>query len=271
MPKKPPAKLSNRTAPARGALMPGNRRQKAPERAAATEVAGHQQDSHHDHDHDHHGHPHDHDDGHAPRPDHDAKPLGAYEALAEALTGLLVNKGVLSEVEIAQQIDTMQSRSPALGARVIARAWTDPAYKARLMTDARAALMELKIDFGQLAELKVVESTPEIHNIVVCTLCSCYPKMLLGIPPAWYKNIDYRSRTVRDPRGVLAEFGLKLGAAVKVRVHDSTADMRYLVLPVRPEGTGGWSETELASLVTRDTMIGVAEPRVPPEKVRPSN
>jgi nitrile hydratase alpha subunit len=236
--------------------------------AAHSHEHGDHHHDHHDHHHGHHhhghdhGHDHDHDhDDHAPRRDHDAEPLSAYEALAEAINTLLVEKGVLTETEIAQQIDLIESRSPALGAKVVARAWVDAGYKSRLLTDARAALAELEIDFGQLAELKVVESTADVHNVVVCTLCSCYPKMLLGIPPAWYKNIDYRSRTVRDPRGVLKEFGVALPKSVKVRVHDSTADLRYLVLPKRPEGTDGWSEQKLASLVTRDAMIGVAVPK----------
>jgi nitrile hydratase subunit alpha len=189
--------------------------------------------------------------------------MGPYEVMEEALRLLLIEKGVLSDAEIAAQIDLIDSRSPALGAKVVARAWTDPAFKARLLADCRQALLEMDIDIGQLAEFKVVENTPATHNVIVCTLCSCYPKLLLGIPPAWYKNLAYRSRTVVDPRGVLAEFGVKIPASREVRVHDSTADLRYIVLPMRPAGSEGLSETELAALITRDCMIGTAIPAKP--------
>jgi nitrile hydratase len=222
----------------------------------------------HDHDHGHgshdhhHDHDHDHGDPHAPQKDHDASPMTGYEVLEGALRRLLVEKGVLTEKEIAAQIDRMDSRSPALGAKVIARAWADPQFKARLLMDCRAALAEIGIDIGHIAEFKVVENTADVHNVVVCTLCSCYPKMLLGIPPAWYKSLAYRSRTVIDPRGVLAEFGVTIPAEQQVRVHDSTADLRYIVLPARPAGTERWSEDQLAALVTRDCMIGTAVPAV---------
>jgi nitrile hydratase subunit alpha len=221
------------------------------------------------HDHDPHDHDHDHDDddhGHAhapPQKDHDAGPIGAYEVLEEAVRSLLVEKGVLTAPEIANQVDLMDSRSPALGAKVVARAWTDPAFKKRLLADTRAALAELGIDIGTLAEFHTVENTAKAHNVIVCTLCSCYPKMLLGVPPAWYKSLAYRSRTVADPRGVLAEFGVELPEGVEVRVHDSTADLRYIVLPMRPKGTLGWSEKQLAAIVTRDSMIGTAIPAAP--------
>jgi nitrile hydratase len=221
-------------------------------------------DHDHDHDHGHHGHAHGHAAHHGPfQKDHDAGPVGAYEVLEEAVRELLIEKGVLTAEEIAAQIDLMDSRTPALGAKVVARAWTDPAFKKRLLQDTRAALAEFGIDIGTLAEFRTVENTPKVHNIVVCTLCSCYPKMLLGIPPAWYKSLAYRSRTVVDPRGVLAEFGVELPQGVEVRVHDSTADLRYIVLPMRPKGTQGWSEAELAALVTRDSMIGTAIPKAP--------
>jgi nitrile hydratase subunit alpha len=170
---------------------------------------------HHDHDDDH-----DHDHPHAGPKDHDAIPMTGYEVLEEALRTLLVERGVLSDAEIAAQIDAMDSRTPALGAGVVARAWTDAGFKQRLLADCRAALQELQIDIGQLAEFKVVENTPAVHNVIVCTLCSCYPKMLLGIPPAWYKSMAYRSRTVLDPRGVLREFGVTVPAGQEVRVHD---------------------------------------------------
>ena len=220
----------------------------------------------HDHDHDHDDHDHGHGHAHAPpQKDHDSEPAGAYEVLEKAISELLISKGVLTAQEIAAQIDTMDSRSPALGAKVVARAWTDPAFKRRLLKDTRGALAEFDIDIGSLADFRTVENTAEVHNVIVCTLCSCYPKMLLGIPPAWYKSLAYRSRTVIDPRGVLAEFGVELPDDVEVRVHDSTADLRYIVLPMRPKGTRGWSEEKLAALVTRDSMIGTAVAS-PPEK-----
>jgi len=221
------------------------------------------------HEHDHDDHDHAHAKGHAhapPQKDHDAGPIGPYEVLEEAVRELLIERGVLTAREIAAQVDLMDSRTPALGARVVARAWVDPAYKRRLLKDTRAALAELGIDIGTLAEFRTVENTPKVHNMIVCTLCSCYPKMLLGIPPAWYKSLAYRSRTVVDPRGVLAEFGVALPAGTEVRVHDSTADLRYLVLPMRPKGTRGWSEQKLATLVTRDSMIGTAIPAAPAKR-----
>lgn len=219
------------------------------------------------HDHDHGQEHHDHGHAHAPpQKDHDAGPAGAYEVLEEAIRSLLIEKGVLTPEEIAAQVDLMDSRSPALGAKVVARAWTNPAFKRRLLSDTRAALAEFGIDIGTLAEFRTVENTARVHNVIVCTLCSCYPKMLLGIPPAWYKSLAYRSRTVVDPRGVLAEFGVALPEGTQVRVHDSTADLRYIVLPMRPKGTSGWSERRLQSLVTRDSMIGTAIPKVPGPK-----
>ena len=215
----------------------------------------HTHDPHDDHDHDH-----DHGDPHAPRIDHDAGPASPYEVLERAMRELLIDKGVLSHQEIAAQIDLMDSRSPSLGAKVIARAWTDPVFKAQLLADTRAALQSMDIDIGSIAEFRVIENTPDVHNVVVCTLCSCYPKMLLGVPPAWYKSLSYRSRTVAAPRDVLAEFGLAIPASAEVRVHDSTADLRYIILPRQPEGTEGWSAAELEALVTRDCMIGTAVP-----------
>ena len=217
-----------------------------------------------DHDHDHH----DHGDPHAPRKDHDAGPASAYEILEEAVRSLLIDKGVLTPQEISASVDLMDSRSPALGAKVVARAWADPAFKRLLLEDTRAALMQMGIDIGPSPEFATVENTPKVHNVIVCTLCSCYPKMLLGIPPAWYKSLAYRSRTVIDPRGVLAEFGVDVPAKVEVRVHDSTADLRYIVLPMRPNGTKGWSEDELAAIVTRDSMIGTALPEAPKRSAR---
>ena len=227
----------------------------------------------HDHDHDDHDDDHDHDHGHdhahphaPPQKDHDAGPATPYEVLERAMRELLIEKGVLTGREIADQIDLMDSCSPALGAMVIARAWTDPAFKAHLVANTRAALADLGIDIGQLAEFRVIENTADVHNVVVCTLCSCYPKMLLGVPPAWYKSLAYRSRTVAAPREVLAEFGVELPRSTEVRVHDSTADLRYIVLPARPPGTKDWSAAELAAIVTRDCMIGTAVPMVPKKR-----
>lgn len=225
---------------------------------------------HDDHDHDHegegNGHSHDHAHGHdhanPPQRDHDADPMSAYEVLEEAVRSLLEETGIMTSDEIAAQIDLMDSRTPALGAKVVAKAWTDPAFKAQLLADTKAALLEMNIDIGSLAEFRTIENTTDTHNVVVCTLCSCYPKLLLGIPPAWYKSLAYRSRVVVDPRAVLAEFGVHVPDGTEVRVHDSTADLRYLILPRRPDGTEGWSEDRLASIVTRDSMIGTAIPDV---------
>lgn len=186
-----------------------------------------------------------------------------YGKRAQAIQALLVEKGVLTADEVRRQIEDMDSRTPALGAKVVARAWVDPAFRARLLADAKAACAELGLDTGFLASLAVVENTESVHHVVVCTLCSCYPRAILGIPPDWYKSLNYRTRMVAAPRGVLREFGLELSPDVEVRVLDSTADMRYLVIPQRPTGTERLSEEELARLVTRDSMIGVAKARTP--------
>ena len=189
-------------------------------------------------------------------------PLTYFQLMEVSLRELLVEKGVLSERQIAETVDDMRARGPERGARVVARAWSDAAYKRRLLADGSAACEELGLDVPAL-RLVVVENTPAVHNVIVCTLCSCYPRMLLGLPPDWYKSRNYRSRVVREPRVVLAEFGTVIPAAVAIRVHDSTADMRYMVLPMRPAGTEGWEEERLAALVTRDSMIGVALPTAP--------
>jgi nitrile hydratase len=189
-------------------------------------------------------------------------PLTYFQLMEVSLRELLVEKGVLSERQIAETVDDMRARGPERGARVVARAWTDAAYRRRLLADGSAACEELGLEVPAL-RLVVVENTPAVHNVIVCTLCSCYPRMLLGLPPDWYKSRDYRSRVVREPRAVLAEFGTVLPAGVTIRVHDSTADMRYMVLPMRPAGTEGWDEERLAALVTRDSMIGVALPTAP--------
>lgn len=209
-----------------------------------------------------HGHPHDHDHDHAPIVDPD-RPVNEYEVLEQAVRELLIEKGLISANDVHSQIDATDSRNPALGAKIIAKAWTDPSFKARLLADAHSALKEMDIETGNLAELTVVENTPDLHHVVVCTLCSCYPRMILGIPPAWYKSTAYRSRIVAEPREVLREFGTELPDQTEVRVHDSTADMRYLVIPQRPAGTDHASEVELAGLVTRDAMIGTGHPKRP--------
>jgi nitrile hydratase len=211
------------------------------------------------HTHDHHDHHHPH--PHEARPDQDDH-LSYYQTMEIAVRELLIEKGIVSADDVRRQVEDMDSRTPARGAKVVAHAWSDPAYKARLLVDGNAALEEIGLDRG-LYKLVVVENTPSVHNVIVCTLCSCYPRWLLGLPPDWYKSRNYRSRVVREPRAVLEEFGLTLPDDVTVRVHDSTADMRYLVLPARPAGTEGWSEERLAELVTRDTMVGVAVPRSP--------
>jgi nitrile hydratase len=190
------------------------------------------------------------------------RPLTYFQLMEVSLRELLVEKGVLTEEEVAQEVEAMRRRGYERGARVVARAWVDAEYKKRLLANGTAACEELGLEVPAL-RLLVVENTPQVHNAIVCTLCSCYPRMLLGIPPDWYKSRNYRSRMVREPRAVLAEFGLHLPPQVAIRVHDSTADMRYMVLPMRPAGTEGWSEERLASLVNRDSMIGVAVPKGP--------
>ena len=203
---------------------------------------------------------HDHDHDHTPITNGDEPPGGAR---ARALEELLVEKGVLGPAEIRAGIDWLVSRTPAHGARLVARAWVDPEFKRRLLADARAAALELGLDPGPSPVVVALENTGTVHHMVVCTLCSCYPRALLGPPPAWYKSLPYRSRAVSDPRGVLAEFGLDIGDDVDLRVVDSTADIRYLVIPRRPARTDELSEDRLAALVTRDSMIGVAQPATP--------
>jgi nitrile hydratase len=184
-------------------------------------------------------------------------------ARARALEQLLIEKGVISREDVRERIDWLVSRSPGDGARLVARAWVDPDFKQRLLADARSAALELGLDPGPSPVVVAVENTDDVHHMVVCTLCSCYPRALLGPPPSWYKSLPYRSRAVSDPRGVLDEFGVELGDDVELRVLDSTADIRYLVMPLRPAGTEGMSEDELAALITRDAMIGVAQPAAP--------
>ena len=213
--------------------------------------------------HDHHGHAHAPGHRHPPQADHDDT-LTYYRRLEIAVRELLIAKGVFTADDVRKMVEDIESRSPEGGARVVARAWTDPGFKELLMRDATAACAGMGFEMALYdVKLVVVENTPDVHNMVVCTLCSCYPRMLLGLPPAWYKSRAYRSRTVREPRAVLREFGLELPDRVAVRVHDSTADLRYLVLPMRPPGTESLTETQLTALVTRDSMIGTALPRAP--------
>ncbi len=200
-----------------------------------------------------HGHDHPHDPI-----GRDGEPPAA--ARVSALEELLVEKGVLTHEEVRARIDWLVSRTPAHGARLVARAWLDPAFKERALDDARLAALELGLDPGESPQVVALENTDDVHHMVVCTLCSCYPKALLGPPPDWYKSLPYRSRAVSDPRGVLEEFGLHLDEQVDVRVVDSTADVRYVVIPQRPAGTEHLDEAALAAIVTRDSMIGVARP-----------
>ena len=212
--------------------------------------------------------PHDHDDhhdhGHHHR-DHGQDPPSDMTLRVRALESLLVEKGLVDPAALDAIIETYELKvGPRNGARVVARAWSDPAYKARLMDDATAAIAELGYGGRQGEHMVVVENTPAVHNMVVCTLCSCYPWPVLGLPPVWYKSSPYRSRAVIDPRGVLDEFGLTLPDDVEIRVWDSTAEVRYLVLPQRPARTEGLTEEALADLVSRDSMIGVAAAKAPP-------
>lgn len=183
-----------------------------------------------------------------------------YEIMETAVRELLVEHGIIRPEEIRRQIEVLDSRTPALGAKVVAKAWVDPEFRTRLLEDGRLACEDLGITFYDDTRLIVLENTPSVHNLIVCTLCSCYPRPLLGLPPDWYKLKPYRSRAVIEPRAVLAEFGTIVADNVEVRVSDSTAMVRYLVLPMRPQGTEDWSEERLATLVTRDAMIGVVIP-----------
>jgi len=192
-----------------------------------------------------------------------ARPKTRQELRTAALETVLIEKGLVSTDAIEEIVDAFQNRiGPRNGARMVARAWVDPAYRARLLADAAAAAAEFGYGGMEGEQIRCVENTPGVHNVIVCTLCSCYPWPILGIPPVWYKSPPYRSRVVREPRAVLAEFGLDVPDEVEIRVWDSSADLRYIVLPMRPEGTDGLSEEELADIVTRDCMIGVAVPRV---------
>ena len=192
---------------------------------------------------------------------HDIDETARYPLMTEAIRQILVEKGLISADTIRRLIEQMDARSDVTGGTIVARAWVDPAFKERLLANGKEAIAELGIPEVDGTHLIVVENTATVHNVIVCTLCSCYPRMVLGMPPEWYKSKAYRSRAVHEPRAVLKEFGTELADDVTVRVHDSNADMRYLVLPMRPPGTEGWSEDALAQIVTRDCMVGVANPR----------
>ena len=213
----------------------------------------------HDHEHEH-GHHHHHDDDDVQEHREHGAPLTDVELRVRALESLLVDKGLVEPAALDALIDTYETKvGPRNGAKVVARAWVDPAYKRRLLEDGTAAVAEFGFMGRQSEKLVVVENTPDVHNVVVCTLCSCYPWAVLGLPPVWYKSAPYRARAVIDPRGVLKELGVNVPESREVRVWDSTAEIRYMVLPERPKGTEKLSEDELAALITRDAMIGVAE------------
>ena len=189
-----------------------------------------------------------------------APPRADSVALLDRLMAALEAKGIVTEAEVAARQANPDKASPETGARMVAKAWTDPAYRALLLSDGKAAAEQMGVSMAGAPPLGVLENTPGRHHLVVCTLCSCYPRAVLGYPPNWYKSFAYRSRAVREPRQVLAEWGLNLPDSVEVRVVDSTADYRWMVLPMRPAGTDGWDEGRLAALVTRDAMVGVAVP-----------
>jgi nitrile hydratase alpha subunit len=217
----------------------------------------------HDHDHDHHdghtagisGHP-----PHPAQPD-DVSPPGRYELMILAMRDMLIEKGLVTPDQIRRGFEILDSWQPSRGAQIVAHAWLDTDFKKRLLNDGNAAVAEFGINMGE-ARLTVVENTDTVQNIIVCTLCSCYPRAVLGLPPDWYRSKSYRSRVVAEPRQVLKELGTEIADDMTIRVHDSLADLRYVVLPKRPAGTDGWSQDRLASIVTRDCMIGVANPKV---------
>ena len=192
--------------------------------------------------------------------DHPKHELSHYAKRIYAIRDLLLEKGVITEKDIQSQIEYQEARHPANGAKLVARAWVDPAFKTRFIANPKAACAEMGIDAAAINEFVVLENTERVRLMFVCTLCSCYPRPILGRPPDWYKSFNYRQRSVTDPRGVMSEFGLELADDVELRVHDSTADIRYIVLPLRPKHTDGWNEADLAKLVTRDSMIGVMDP-----------
>ncbi len=206
-------------------------------------------------------HGHDHGDERVFQPDIEDLPASDFELTAQAVRELLIEKGVITAAEIRAVVEGLDSIEPSLGGRIVARAWTDPAFKRRLLDNGTEAVRAFGVDMGE-ADLAVVENTPDRHNLIVCTLCSCYPRQVLGLPPDWYKSRSYRSRAVIEPRAVLREFGTEIPDDVAVNVQDSTAELRYMVLPMRPAGTTGWSEEQLAAIVTRDSLVGVITPGI---------
>jgi nitrile hydratase len=200
-----------------------------------------------------HAHPHPHGEDEGPPSEH--------ELMSRALQELLEEKGLITAEQVRRRMELFEQEFPQRGSRVVAHAWADPAFMKRLLEDGKAACAEWGIDL-EADRLIAVENTAQVHNVVVCTLCSCYPRALLGMPPTWYKSENYRRRVVREPRAVLKEFGTLIPEHVSIRVHDSNADMRYVVVPMRPKGTGGWTEEQLATILTRDTLVGVALPKV---------
>ena len=216
-------------------------------------IHDHDHDDHDDHAHAGHDH-HDHSHPHAPIEDHDT--VTEFHLLEQAMRELLIEAGVFTAADVQRQIDQQESRTPALGARIVAKAWTDERFRRELIADPKPAITALGIDVSNTPELRVLENGAGVHHVVVCTLCSCYPRMILGIPPAWYKSREYRARVVHQPRAVLEEFGVSLPNSTEIRVVDSTADLRYLVIPERPAGTEHLDEEALASIVSRDSMIG---------------
>ena len=207
---------------------------------------------------------HDHPHVHPKQPDLEDGPFTEHQVMAQALEELLIDKGIITAEAMRKGIEALDAPSPADGARLVARCWVDSGFETRVLQSTNAAAVELGFNLGA-TPIHAVKNTPQVHNVIVCTLCSCYPTTLLGEKPDWYKSRAYRSRIVREPRAVLADFGTCLADDVEVRVHDSTAERRYIVLPLRPEGTSGMTEAELTACVTRDCMIGVALPRIPGE------
>ena len=203
---------------------------------------------------------------HTPVPDAGEAMPSYYEIMETAVRELLVEKELIGAGEIRQMLEVMDTRTPALGSKIVARAWVDPQFRTRLLANGRATLEELGIDFFENTQLTVLENTDKVHNLVVCTLCSCYPREILGLPPDWYKMKPYRARAVKEPRAVLAEFGTMIPDDVEIRVSDSTAMVRYLVLPQRPQGTEDFTEEQLAALVTRDAMVGVVMASAPEQE-----
>ena len=210
------------------------------------------------HDHEHHDHA---SHRHPPAQPDDTSPPGHYEVTILAIRDLLIKNGILTADQIRRGLETLDSWQPSRGAQIVVRAWTDPAFKRRLLENGNEAVAEYGVDMGG-AKLTVLENSPTVQNVVVCTLCSCYPRAVLGLPPDWYRSKNYRARVVKEPRKVLSEFGTELPDDMIVRVHDSLADLRYLVIPMRPAGTEHWGNDQLAAIVTRDCMVGVANPSV---------